>query len=105
MKFFKVLGPAQRSLGPSLHSEEDKMPLIARDVGLDPDLLKSFSDIGTKAKTNIGRNYADLQDRYRADARGFRPGGPDLGSDSYAGQRFAKQQSLDTGGLEAALGS
>ena len=80
------------------------MPLFASDVKIPDALSQSFQQIGQQGTNNINSIYGNLKNRYAADARGYRPGGPDMGPGSYAGERFATGQGLSQGNLEAGLG-
>ena len=80
------------------------MPLLASNVQLPTDLSGTFANIGGQGLAGINNVYSQLQNRYANDARGFTPGGPGLGPNSYGGQRFAATKGLDIGGLESGLG-
>lgn len=80
-------------------------PTKAGDIKLpDADLSSIFQDIGGKAKGTIGKFYGNQKDQLKADARGPRTGGMDLGPNSYAGNRLGTGQKLSEGALESSLG-
>lgn len=84
------------------------MALYASGVQINPTLSGAISGQGSpgyNAYNTINKNYAGAQQGLANDAaaRGMNPAGS-VGPNSYAGNRFATTQGLDTGNLESALG-
>lgn len=108
-----LLGPAGYVIGNQFDQENGGgasgpapwNPITAKNTTISPALAATMGSIGTTAYKNIGSNYAGAKTKLANDAtaRGM-SGSKATAPNSYAGQRLATTQGLDTGNLESALG-